>query len=188
MKYRAADLPECGCKHSLAKKLGDVTTLNITALNAGVFNNTTKTYALNVIPIEATAGFDVRISPLFKVSDFRKLLDSWVEEFNGSVTWSFAPGTVPSEQHWLTPTTARPEYREQMMYDRKRVRVCFPFRFHLMFVPSSFSCTRVCCSPVRAKVLSHFEVFNFKSQYCDRFRLPDNYSLIPPLPRMSRRR
>ncbi|CAD7962346.1 unnamed protein product [Amoebophrya sp. A25] len=110
MNSGEAEQPACGCKHSLAKKLGDVTTVNLTALQAGVFNETTKTYALNVIPVEATAGFDVRISPLFKVADFRALLDSWVAEFNGSVTWSFAPGTVPSEKHFLTPVRSRPEY------------------------------------------------------------------------------
>ncbi|CAD7926166.1 unnamed protein product [Amoebophrya sp. A120] len=102
------DTGECGCKHAQAKKLGDVTTLNLTMLKAGV-ETSPGVYALNVIPVEASAGFDVRISPLLKVADFRALLDSWVAEFDGTVTWSFAPGTVPADEHFLTPVTARPD-------------------------------------------------------------------------------
>ena len=54
-----------GCKHGDMKKktLGDVTTINLTHLKSGVSVDGGKTYALNVIPTEAIAGFDVRISP-----------------------------------------------------------------------------------------------------------------------------
>jgi len=102
------DTIKCGCAHAQARKLGDVTTLNLTVLKAGV-ETAPGVYALNVIPVEATAGFDVRISPLLRVADFRAMLDSWVQEHEG-VSWSFAPGTVPAAEHFLTPVSARPEY------------------------------------------------------------------------------
>eukprot|EP01111_Echinosteliopsis_oligospora_P009507 TRINITY_DN279_c1_g1_i1.p1 TRINITY_DN279_c1_g1~~TRINITY_DN279_c1_g1_i1.p1 ORF type:complete len:423 (-),score=128.14 TRINITY_DN279_c1_g1_i1:76-1344(-) len=50
-------------EHECGKKLGDVTTLNITMLNAGVSSDGGKTYSLNVIPTEAQAGLDIRIPP-----------------------------------------------------------------------------------------------------------------------------
>jgi aminoacylase len=52
-----------GCKHALAKKLGDVTTINLTMLRAGVSGDGGKTWNLNVIPTAAEAGFDVRVPP-----------------------------------------------------------------------------------------------------------------------------
>jgi aminoacylase len=45
-----------GCSHAQAKKLGDVTTLNLTVLSAGVSADGGQTYAMNVIPTEAKAG------------------------------------------------------------------------------------------------------------------------------------
>eukprot|EP00967_Tisochrysis_lutea_P150044 scaffold289543_cov35-Tisochrysis_lutea.AAC.1 len=52
-----------GCAHCEAKKLGDVTTLNLTMLDAGVSMDGGTTYSLNVIPITAKAGFDIRVAP-----------------------------------------------------------------------------------------------------------------------------
>jgi len=52
-----------GCAHCEAKKLGDVTTLNLTMLNAGVSSDGGSTYSLNVIPTAAKAGFDIRVAP-----------------------------------------------------------------------------------------------------------------------------
>merc|ERR1712136_167944 len=66
-----------GCKHSQAKKLGDVTTLNVTMLKGGVSLDGGKTYALNVIPTEFEAGFDVRISPNVATAEFKAKLDAW---------------------------------------------------------------------------------------------------------------
>ena len=60
-----------GCKHAQAKKLGDVTTLNLTMLKAGVTSNNGKTFALNVVPTEAEAGFDIRVTPKQDLSDIR---------------------------------------------------------------------------------------------------------------------
>ncbi len=50
-----------GCQHGVAHKLGDVTTINCTMLSGGVTSDHGKTYALNVIPMNAEAGFDIRI-------------------------------------------------------------------------------------------------------------------------------
>jgi hypothetical protein len=52
------------------KKLGDVTTINLTVLKAGVSSDGGKSYAMNVIPTEAIAGFDVRISPHEDLGEF----------------------------------------------------------------------------------------------------------------------
>ena len=51
-KRSASTTHPAGCKHSQAKKLGDVTTLNVTMLKGGVSVDGGKTYALNVIPTE----------------------------------------------------------------------------------------------------------------------------------------
>lgn len=62
-----------GCKHGDMKKrtLGDVTTINLTHLKSGVSVDGGETYALNVIPTEAIAGFDVRISPHLDILSFK---------------------------------------------------------------------------------------------------------------------
>ena len=39
-----------------------------------------KTWALNVIPTEAEAGFDVRICPTMATSTFKAMLDEWCAE------------------------------------------------------------------------------------------------------------
>ncbi|CAJ1380270.1 unnamed protein product [Effrenium voratum] len=93
-----------GCKHGTAKKLGDVTTLNLTMLRTGVSNDNGKTFCLNVIPTEAEAGFDVRITPHLAPKDFQTLLDKWCEE--EGVTWQFAPWTRPLKEHHLTETNS----------------------------------------------------------------------------------
>ena len=40
-------------------------------LKGGISMDNGKTYALNVIPIEAEAGFDIRISPHMKIHEFK---------------------------------------------------------------------------------------------------------------------
>jgi len=92
---RAAD----GCSHCEAKKLGDVTTLNITFLSGGVAMNEGKQefvegeqkVSLNVIPTVAKAGFDIRVPPSVPVSKIGAMLDEWVKEENA--TWRPAPWT-----------------------------------------------------------------------------------------------
>ncbi|CAK4156619.1 unnamed protein product [Aphanomyces euteiches] len=89
----------CGCKHGEMKKrnLGDITTINLTMLRAGVSTDGGATYALNVIPTEATAGFDIRVSPSQDLDEFKAKLDEWCA-IEG-VTWEFASKTVLREHH-----------------------------------------------------------------------------------------
>ncbi|CAG8578983.1 10716_t:CDS:2, partial [Scutellospora calospora] len=51
-------------------KIGDVTTINLTMLNAGVQHN--------VIPEEAIAGFDIRISPNVNLTAFKNFIEEIV--------------------------------------------------------------------------------------------------------------
>jgi len=90
-----------GCKHGTAKKLGDVTTVNLTMLRTGVSLDGGHAFCLNVIPTEAEAGFDVRIPPSLKPKDFEALLDKWCEA--DGVSWQFAPWTRPLKEHFVTP-------------------------------------------------------------------------------------
>eukprot|EP00937_MAST-01D_sp_MAST-1D-sp2_P003011 g3011.t1 len=91
---------EAGCKHAQAKKLGDVTTLNLTMLKAGVSTDGGTTWALNVIPTEAEAGFDIRISPSMKVADVVAKLDDWTS--GEGLSWSVAPGMNVMHEHHIT--------------------------------------------------------------------------------------
>ena len=91
-----------GCKHGQAKKLGDVTTLNITMLKAGVSADGGETWALNVIPTTAEAGMDIRISPSMKVADVVAKLDEWTE--GEGLSWSVAPGMNVMHEHFTTST------------------------------------------------------------------------------------
>jgi len=71
-----------GCQHAAVKaeKLGDVVTLNLTMLQGGVSSDGGKTWALNVIPTEAEAGFDVRIPPTVPLDEFEANLKEWTKE------------------------------------------------------------------------------------------------------------
>lgn len=81
---------DAGCKHGdmKKKKLGDVTTVNITVLKSGVSTDGGQTYAMNVIPTEAVAGFDVRISPHHDMAAFEVIhcvCLSWNAEIDESM-------------------------------------------------------------------------------------------------------
>lgn len=95
-----------GCSHAQAKKLGDVTTLNLTMLKAGVplemgdEGGTEDAYALNVIPNEALAGFDIRVSPETPLMDIKAHLDDWCRE--EGLSWKFADWTRPSYEHHVS--------------------------------------------------------------------------------------
>lgn len=93
---------DAGCKHGdmRKKKLGDVTTVNITALQSGVSTDGGKTHALNVIPTQAIAGFDVRISPHLDLGEFKTMLDKWCSA--EGVTWEFTSWTNPLHEHYTT--------------------------------------------------------------------------------------
>jgi len=89
-----------GCSHAQAKKLGDVTSINLTMLQGGVSSDGGKTWALNVIPTEAEAGFDVRISPDMTTEEMRARLDKWCAA--EGVEWRFAEWNTPFHEHYLT--------------------------------------------------------------------------------------
>lgn len=57
-------------------------------------------YALNVIPTEARAGFDVRIDPNTPTEDFKARLAGWCKE--EGVSWEMADWTTPLHDHYLT--------------------------------------------------------------------------------------
>jgi aminoacylase len=67
------------CSHA-RKTLGDVTTVNLTFLQGGVTQDGGKTFAINVIPQEARAGFDIRIPPHVSLAEFQKQLNEWTSE------------------------------------------------------------------------------------------------------------
>jgi aminoacylase len=78
------------------KTLGDVTSLNITSLQAGVYAGNHLAY--NCVPPSAQCSLDIRISPHVSPPEIGAMLDQWCQECskdptNGSkVTWSYAAG------------------------------------------------------------------------------------------------
>jgi len=75
------------------KKLGDVTTVNLTMLKGGVTGDGGITYSVNVIPTEAEAAFDIRIPPTVNLDDFMKQLNAWILSEEG-VTYEFLQYTL----------------------------------------------------------------------------------------------
>ncbi len=78
---------EEGCTHariastgSSSATLGDVTSLNVTLLRAGLTVGSRD--VLNVIPATAEAGFDIRISPHDDPAIITTMLDTWVQQAN----------------------------------------------------------------------------------------------------------
>eukprot|EP00163_Fabomonas_tropica_P007396 TRINITY_DN17110_c0_g1_i1.p1 TRINITY_DN17110_c0_g1~~TRINITY_DN17110_c0_g1_i1.p1 ORF type:complete len:417 (+),score=104.40 TRINITY_DN17110_c0_g1_i1:95-1345(+) len=86
-----------GCKHAQAKKLGDVVTLNLTALKGGVTGDGGKTYNLNVIPQEAEAGFDVRIPPSVPLEEMEAKFKEWTKEEGVDYVFKYR-----TPAHWVT--------------------------------------------------------------------------------------
>jgi aminoacylase len=98
-----------GCAHCEAHRLGDVCTLNITMLKAGVpmaegppimFQGEEK-IALNVIPTEARMGMDIRVPPHVPIEQITSMMDNWCTK-QGNVSWAFAPWTSPVDRHAVT--------------------------------------------------------------------------------------
>ena len=97
------------CAHAVAAKtLGDVTTLNITTLQAGV--RVGNTYAYNCVPPVAKCSLDIRISPHVPPSEISSMLNQWCQECSAksdesSLSWSYigeAGGGL--QKHALTST------------------------------------------------------------------------------------
>ncbi|KAF9139920.1 adenylate cyclase [Linnemannia schmuckeri] len=77
-------LLEVGLHHNGQRyTLGDVTTINLTFLQSGI--------QYNVIPMEATCGFDIRVSPFFDMKEFQAKLEGFVASQPG-VTMEFVNG------------------------------------------------------------------------------------------------
>jgi aminoacylase len=72
-----------------SKKLGDVTTVNLTMLSGGV--------QYNVVPAEVEAGFDMRIPPHVDLQELKRTVDEWTKE--EGVEYDF------KQVYWDNPVT-----------------------------------------------------------------------------------
>lgn len=102
-----------GCNHAVASKrlltLGDVTSINVTMLRAGV--QASGKDIINVVPAVAEAGFDVRISPHTDPMEISNQITGWCQEVQSKTTglskdqgvkWDFF--YEPLKQHSTTST------------------------------------------------------------------------------------
>eukprot|EP00585_Thalassiosira_rotula_P012273 CAMPEP_0196131950 /NCGR_PEP_ID=MMETSP0910-20130528/1746_1 /TAXON_ID=49265 /ORGANISM="Thalassiosira rotula, Strain GSO102" /LENGTH=469 /DNA_ID=CAMNT_0041391477 /DNA_START=37 /DNA_END=1449 /DNA_ORIENTATION=- len=114
------------CAHAIAAKrqkllsklrkkgkmtLGDVTSLNITTLEAGV--KVGDTFAYNCVPPVAKCSFDIRISPHVEPKEISDMIDVWCQECSSSpeegyeVGWESLLGMGPmNDKHALTKVDA----------------------------------------------------------------------------------
>ena len=112
------------CSHAVAAKriardrkkkkktLGDVTSLNITTLQAGV--QVAGKYAYNCVPPKANCSLDIRISPHVEPSEITDMLDMWCQECSKDpaqghvLEWQYIGGAGNSlQQHATTATDAK---------------------------------------------------------------------------------
>ncbi|KAF4747127.1 adenylate cyclase [Perkinsus olseni] len=83
------DDSSCG-PAAAAKTLGDVLTVNVTALQTGVPSNSTKSgFALNVIPSEALVGVDIRVPLHIDRAQLKNIFDGWLGEYKDEVEVEF---------------------------------------------------------------------------------------------------
>ncbi|CAK8985857.1 Splicing factor 3B subunit 1 (Pre-mRNA-splicing factor SF3b 155 kDa subunit) (SF3b155) (Spliceosome-associated protein 155) (SAP 155), partial [Durusdinium trenchii] len=88
-----------GCKHCEAKKLGDVLTINLTVLKAGVSTDGGESFSLNVIPTSAMAGFDIRVPVTTPIPEVMAMLDEWCQD--EGMRWEFDPKVGHTDdQNW----------------------------------------------------------------------------------------
>eukprot|EP01061_Rhynchopus_euleeides_P025298 TRINITY_DN4084_c2_g1_i1.p2 TRINITY_DN4084_c2_g1~~TRINITY_DN4084_c2_g1_i1.p2 ORF type:complete len:450 (+),score=190.00 TRINITY_DN4084_c2_g1_i1:45-1352(+) len=87
-----------GCGHAKCKKLGDLTTVNLTVMRAGVTMDNGESFAVNVIPTEAMAALDVRVPLSMPHADLAAMFTRWCREAEqewgaaeGSLSWGQAP-------------------------------------------------------------------------------------------------
>lgn len=112
------------CAHAVAaaqrrkqKTLGDVTTLNITTLQAGV--RAGNDFAYNCVPPVAKCSLDIRISPHEAPSNISGMLDTWCRECSSdpdhpTISWQYIKGQGnPLDAHAVTSTdpAQNPWYR-----------------------------------------------------------------------------
>lgn len=89
--------------------LGDVTSLNITTIQAGV--RVADTFAYNCVPPIAKCSFDIRISPHVEPTDIKNMLNVWCQECSktpNSITWGELEDTGHENlmNHALTSTSS----------------------------------------------------------------------------------
>jgi len=101
---------DCACSHAVAaarrkRALGDVTSLNITQLSAGLVAGGQP--VINVVPPTAECSFDIRISPEMPPDFMVQKLNAWCEECSmsgGSLTWENMFKDTMVQEHAITPT------------------------------------------------------------------------------------
>ena len=103
------------CTHAVVAKrktLGDVTSLNITSLKAGVYAGSHLAY--NCVPPVAECTLDIRISPHVQPSEIGNMLDVWCQECSkdpksgSQITWQYSSkdGGNRMQQHATTSMDA----------------------------------------------------------------------------------
>ena len=124
--HGSGDIESCNCAHAVAAKrqklmnalrksgkmtLGDVTSLNITTLQAGV--RVGDTFAYNCVPPASKCSFDIRISPHVEPKEIGDMIDTWCQECSAApeegykVKWKEQLGMGPMNQaHALTSIDA----------------------------------------------------------------------------------
>mmetsp|Transcript_24497 Transcript_24497/g.28886 ORF Transcript_24497/g.28886 Transcript_24497/m.28886 type:complete len:471 (-) Transcript_24497:136-1548(-) len=105
-KRRRAEKESKGTKMAM----GDVTSLNVTTLQAGV--KAGDSYVYNCVPPVAKCSLDIRISPHVEPSKIKDMLDGWCKECSASeedghkVTWNHVLNSGSSMKHALTSRDA----------------------------------------------------------------------------------
>jgi aminoacylase len=93
------------------KSIGDVTSLNVTLLRAGMQAGGED--VMNVVPAKAEVGFDIRISPHIPPKQIADTIDTWCQEVTASTTglpkggglsWEYTVERNPLKTHNLTAT------------------------------------------------------------------------------------
>ena len=110
------------CTHAVVAKkkktLGDVTSLNITSLTAGVYAGSSLAY--NCVPPQAQCTLDIRISPHVSPSEIGSMLDQWCQECSkdpasgSKIQWKPAKGQGDLLQSHATTSinpTVNPWYK-----------------------------------------------------------------------------
>eukprot|EP01104_Vermistella_antarctica_P018980 TRINITY_DN7239_c0_g1_i1.p1 TRINITY_DN7239_c0_g1~~TRINITY_DN7239_c0_g1_i1.p1 ORF type:complete len:467 (+),score=78.39 TRINITY_DN7239_c0_g1_i1:52-1401(+) len=93
LEFRAAEEKryknETGEKKCGRVSLGDVTTLNISYMKGGMTKDGGNTFSMNVVPMDAEAGFDIRVAPTVDLVEFEKQIDRWTTDGLDGVKWEF---------------------------------------------------------------------------------------------------
>lgn len=121
----ADEAKHANCAHAVAAKkrrlakasagpmsMGDVTSLNVTTLQAGV--RAGDSFVYNCVPPVASCSLDIRISPHVQPTEIKDMLDGWCRECSSSpdeghkVSWDYIGGQGDhGMRHALTSTDSR---------------------------------------------------------------------------------